>query len=76
MKLDGRICEETGNPYTWRTGNWSRQRAYRYESETDRDRTGDELNGDWAVDRLRSFATGSMDKPFFLGVGFLRPICR
>ena len=73
MKLEGRVCEQTGNPFTWRTGNWSKQRAYRYESETDRDRTGDELNGDWAVDRLRSFAKGSMDKPFFMGVGFLRP---
>ena len=73
MNLNGRICPQTGNPFTWRTGNWSKQRKFKYLSETNRDRTGDELNGDWAVERLKSFASDNIKKPFFLGVGFLRP---
>ena len=44
---------------------------YRYESEDDRDLTADELNGKWAVENLRKLA--STDKPFLMGVGFIRP---
>ena len=44
---------------------------FRYESEDDRDLTADELNGKWAVENLKKLAT--TDKPFLMGVGFIRP---
>ena len=35
--------------------------------------TADELNGRWAVKNLQDFANKTNDKPFFMGVGFIRP---
>lgn len=58
---------------TWRTGGWRKQRELRYESDDDRDPTGDELNTLWAVKRLKELATKPKSKPFFMGVGFVRP---
>lgn len=57
----------------WRTGNWARQRELRYESDDERDPTGDELNARWAVEKLKAFAADLDAKPFFMGVGFVRP---
>jgi arylsulfatase A-like enzyme len=45
----------------------------RYNNEQDRDRTPDELNAEWAIDRLQKFAQDDTGQPFFLGVGFIRP---
>ncbi len=73
FKLTGEACPVTGKPFTWRTGNWKKQRELRYESDDDRDPTGDELNRTWAVEHLRAFAEKPGGKPFFMGVGFLRP---
>jgi arylsulfatase A-like enzyme len=73
FRLAGRISPKTGKPFTWRTGNWKKQHELRYESEDDRDLTGDELNAQWAVEKLREFAAEPAGKPFFMGVGFLRP---
>lgn len=58
---------------TWRTGGWGKQRELRYASDHDRDSTGDELNAQWAVDKLNAYAADPGDKPFFMGVGFVRP---
>jgi len=58
-------------PFSWKSGNWRKLKDFRYESETDRDPTADEINGRWAVERLTEMA-GSK-KPFLLGVGFIRP---
>lgn len=58
---------------SWRTGGWRKQRELRYESDHDRDATGDELNAQWAVKRLKEIAADSKAKPFFMGVGFVRP---
>ena len=58
---------------TWRTGGWRKQRELRYNSEDDRDSTGDELNAQWAVKRLKELAAKPKSKPFFMGVGFVRP---
>ncbi|NNC87185.1 MAG: sulfatase [Akkermansiaceae bacterium] len=58
---------------TWRTGGWKKQRELRYASDEDRDPTGDELNARWAVKRLQEFAQDPSSKPFFMGVGFVRP---
>lgn len=57
----------------WRTGGWRKQRELRYESDDDRDPTGDELNAQWAVKRLKELAAAPKAKPFFMGVGFVRP---
>ena len=56
---------------TWRTGGWRKQREMRYESDDDRDSTGDELNAQWAVKRLKEIAADPEAKPFFMGVGFV-----
>jgi len=73
FKLTGETSPVTGKPFTWRTGNWKKQRELRYESDDDRDPTGDELNRTWAVEHLKTFAKDPGGKPFFMGVGFLRP---
>lgn len=64
---------ETGLPYSWLTGNWKSPRPMKYETDADRDATGDELNARWAVDRLRQLAKSRKQTPFFMGVGFVRP---
>ncbi len=73
FNLKGRVSPATGKPFTWRTGNWQKKRNLRYMSDDDRDPTGDELNARWAVKRLREIAADPASKPFFMGVGFLRP---
>jgi len=62
-----------GKSYTWRTGGWQKIRTLRVDSAEDRDMTADELNGQWAVDKLQEFAKQPSGKPFFMGVGFIRP---
>ena len=73
FKLNGERSPENGKPLSWRTGSWKKQREFRYESETDRDLTGDELSAAWALKHLKAFAAKPDGKPFFMGVGFLRP---
>ena len=64
---------KTGKNYSWITGGWSKQRKMKYNSDNDRDPTGDELNAQWAVKRLKELAESKKPKPFFMGVGFVRP---
>ena len=45
----------------------------KYNSDDDRDPTGDELNAQWAVKRLNELLNQKHKKPFFMGVGFVRP---
>jgi iduronate 2-sulfatase len=72
-KVSDRISAQTGKPYTWVTGGWKKQREMKYNSDKDRDPTGDELNAQWAVKRLNELAESKKQKPFFMGVGFVRP---
>lgn len=72
INLTGRTFAD-GKSYSWQTGNWQKMRPLRVDSQEDRDRTADELNGQWAVDRLQNLIEASSDKPFFMGVGFIRP---
>ncbi len=60
-----------GTRFKWRTGNWTGKRELKYQSETERDPTADELNAAWAVRKLGELAASR--KPFFMGVGFIRP---
>jgi arylsulfatase A-like enzyme len=64
-KLEGGI--------SWTTGGWEGKRTLRYVSDDDRDPTHDELNAQWAVDKLHELAAKPKSKPFFMGVGFMRP---
>lgn len=72
-KVSDRISPQTGKPYSWVTGGWKKQREMKYNSDEDRDPTGDELNAQWAVKRLNELAESKKQKPFFMGVGFVRP---
>ena len=64
---------DAGKNYSWLTGGWRKQREMKYNSDDDRDPTGDELNAQWAVNRLNELAKSKEEKPFFMGVGFVRP---
>ena len=64
---------DTRKVYSWLTGSWRKQREMKYISDEDRDPTGDELNAQWAVKRLTELASSKDKKPFFMGVGFVRP---
>jgi len=68
-----KIKSPGGKPLAWQTGGWARQRELKIHSQTDRDLTADELNGKWAVDQLKAFTKQNGGKPFFMGVGFIRP---
>jgi len=53
--------------------NWKTRKPFRYVSENDRDPLPDERCAQWAVNKIRSLARQEQDRPFFLGVGFIRP---
>ena len=72
-KVSHKKSPTTGMHYSWKTGGWRSQRELKYESEEDRDATGDELNASWAIERLKELAVSNKQKPFFMGVGFVRP---
>ena len=72
VNLSGRT-NTAGKPLNWQTGGWGKARTLRVTSQGNRDRTADELNGDWAVRQLRGLAARATAKPFFMGVGFIRP---
>ena len=69
----GPLRNLAGSGYSWITGGWEGKRALRCISDEDRDPTPDELNAQWAVEKLRELAAKPARKPFFMGVGFIRP---
>ncbi len=63
-----------GNPVRWQNGAWAKQaKALRVDSQSDRDQTPDEMNGDWAIQNLQDMVQHTGKQPFFMGVGFIRP---
>ena len=52
---------------------WDVNRPLRYVSEDDRDPTPDERCTQWAVEQIEALSTQPQDRPFFLGVGYIRP---
>lgn len=62
-----------GKSFRWQTGNWKKMRDLRVTSPEDRGKTADELNGEWAVEKLNALIQSKDGKPFFMGVGFIRP---
>ncbi|VGO19753.1 Choline-sulfatase [Pontiella sulfatireligans] len=60
---------DDGNPESgWIYGDWSKLTPM-----GSGDPTPDERNAAWAAGKINQFAKQKNDKPFFLGVGFIRP---
>jgi arylsulfatase A-like enzyme len=51
---------------------WSNE-PMRFLSDDDRDLMQDELHAKWIVDKINELEKNSQRKPFFMGVGFVRP---
>lgn len=49
------------------------QSRFRYVNGDDRDKLPDEVNADWASLKIRALDELNESRPFFLGVGFVRP---
>ena len=62
-----------GEQLSWAYGGSRGYKEFKYNSEDDRDLTPDEINAQWAEDKLTEFANSNNKEPFFLAVGFLRP---
>ena len=65
--------QEDGEKITWAYGGSRGYKEFKYISEDDRDLTPDEINAQWAEDKINELAELDKDTPFFLAVGFLRP---
>lgn len=48
---------------------YENRKPFRYVDDVDRDKMPDEMSADWAVNILKN----KHDRPFYLGVGFIRP---
>ncbi len=58
----------------WIYGEWGKTvTPFRYSVDGIKDPTPDERNAAWAAGKIRQFAKEGNAKPFFLGVGFIRP---
>ena len=64
---------EDGEKITWAYGGSRGYKEFKYVSEVDRDLTPDEINAQWAENKINELAKSDNDNPFFLAVGFLRP---
>ena len=62
-----------GKRYTWQRGNWENIYDMSFPQEGARDLTADEANTQWAVEKLKGYSDESNAKPFFMGIGFMRP---
>ena len=65
--------EEDGEKITWAYGGSRGYKEFKYISEDDRDLTPDEINAQWAENKINELEKLDNDNPFFLAVGFLRP---
>jgi arylsulfatase A-like enzyme len=62
-----------GKRYTWQRGNWENIYDMSFPKKGARDLTADEANAQWAVEKLKGYSDESNAKPFFMGIGFMRP---
>lgn len=56
----------------WVYGGWSKK-PFKYINDNDRDLFQDELHAKWATKKIKAMETAPPNKPFFMGVGFVRP---
>lgn len=68
---DGGISEGKAGQKGWIYG-WDKK-PLRYINDEDRDLLQDELHAQWAVKKLKELETQENQKPFFMGIGFVRP---
>ena len=62
-----------GKRYTWQRGNWKNIYDVSFPQKGARDLTADEANAQWAVEKLKGYSDESNARPFFMGIGFMRP---
>ena len=74
VSLEERTTKD-GKPLMWRTGGWQKVDELKIYPSGENDPTPDEKNGNWAVEQLQALAVTKAKnrKPFFMGVGFIRP---
>ena len=58
---------EIGLVYGWD------KKPYRFQDNDNRDLLQGELHAQWAIEKLEKIAQNKTAKPFFMGVGFVRP---
>ncbi len=63
--------DNSGNPE--KTGWTFGKLPFRYVSDNDRDLTPDEQHAEWIVKQIKNLENSDQKKPFFMGVGFVKP---
>ena len=58
---------EIGLVYGWD------KKPYRFQGNDDRDLLQGELHAQWAIEKFKKIANNKTAKPFFMGIGFVRP---
>jgi len=53
--------------------SWDKQKHLNYVDQNNRDLTPDEMHAQWAVRKIKELEDRDEQKPFFMGVGFVRP---
>jgi len=75
----GPLVQHPNKDMSWRTGDYRQGfREIEFQNATHRDQTTDEKSAEWAIRQLQlmenaSSTTENEEKPFFLGVGLVRP---
>jgi iduronate 2-sulfatase len=67
-------ADKRGKDEGWIYGKWAKTpERLHLRNGTDRDPTPDERNAAWVAQRIEQLAKADSDRPFLLGVGFIRP---
>ncbi|MHC4117703.1 MAG: sulfatase [Planctomycetota bacterium] len=53
--------------------SWDKKKYLNYIDENSRDLTPDEMHAEWAVRKIKELENRREQRPFFMGVGFVRP---
>lgn len=66
-------ADAPGTTGWYESPRWDQKKPWRYVDEKDRDLLPDERCAKWAADRILAISKQPEGRPFFLGVGFIRP---